>query len=88
MRILLIEPYDDLSKIIGLWLENLGHEFDLVSDATPGGGSLAEGRYGCVLINVDFGGVIVLGGLAYPVLPMLSPLVSPAEPFRCRIQQS
>jgi DNA-binding NtrC family response regulator len=53
MRILLIEPYDDLSRIIGLCLEDLGHEFDLVADARACGGSLAEGRYGCILINVD-----------------------------------
>ena len=53
MRMLLIEPSDDLSYTIGLFLEDLGHEFDLVSDATPCGGSLAKGRYGCILINVD-----------------------------------
>jgi CheY-like chemotaxis protein len=52
-RVLLIEPYDDLANIIGLYLEDLGHDFDLVTDAEAGGARLSEAAYDCVLINVD-----------------------------------
>ena len=52
-RILLIEPYDDVAQVIGLYLEDLGHEFDLVTDASGDGERLIKECYECVLINVD-----------------------------------
>jgi len=52
-RVLLIEPYDHVANIIGLYLEDLGHEFDLVTEARAGGERLTEAAYDCVLINVD-----------------------------------
>jgi CheY-like chemotaxis protein len=52
-RILLIEPYGDLAAIIGLYLEDLGHEFELVTDASSAGEQLTNEAYECILINVD-----------------------------------
>ncbi len=52
-RVLLIEPYDDIATIIGLYLEDLGHEFDLVTDAGAGEQRLTAAAYDFVLINVD-----------------------------------
>jgi len=52
-RILLIEPYDEVANVIGLYLEDLGHEFDLVTDASGEGERLIKECYECVLINID-----------------------------------
>jgi len=52
-RILLIEPYHDVANVIGLFLEDLGHEFDVVTDAGAEGERLIKESYECVLINVD-----------------------------------
>jgi hypothetical protein len=41
-RILLIEPYCDLAAVIGSFLEELGHDFDIVTDAAVGGERLTE----------------------------------------------
>jgi DNA-binding NtrC family response regulator len=52
-RILLIEPYSDLADVIGFFLEELGFQFDLVTDPTICGNDLTKRRYQCVLINLD-----------------------------------
>jgi DNA-binding NtrC family response regulator len=52
-RILLIEPYVDLADMIGFYLEELGYQFDLVTDATMNVEDLTKSHYECVLINLD-----------------------------------
>jgi DNA-binding response OmpR family regulator len=52
-RILLIEPYVDLADMIGFYLEELGYQFDLVTDATMGEEDFTKSPYECVLINLD-----------------------------------
>ena len=52
-RILLIEPYCEVANIICMYLEELGHDFDLVTDAAAGREHLTKGSYTCALINVD-----------------------------------
>jgi DNA-binding NtrC family response regulator len=52
-RALSIEPYDRLANIIGLCLQDLGHEFDLATDARISGDRLSEVAYDRILTNVD-----------------------------------
>ena len=50
-EILLVEPYYDLVKTLGFFLEELGFEYDVVRDA--GHFRIRPSRYRCVLINID-----------------------------------
>jgi DNA-binding NtrC family response regulator len=52
-RILLVEPYRDLAEILGLYLEDLGYQFDLVAHAEFDEEYLARNSYDCILINAD-----------------------------------
>jgi DNA-binding response OmpR family regulator len=52
-RILLIEPYVDLADMIGFYLEELGYQFDVVTDAAMSVEDLTKSHYECVLINLD-----------------------------------
>jgi DNA-binding NtrC family response regulator len=52
-RILLIEPYCEVANIICMYLEELGHDFELVTDAAAGREHLTKASYTCALINVD-----------------------------------
>jgi DNA-binding NtrC family response regulator len=52
-KILLIEPNQDIAEILGLFLEDLDYQFDLVTNADVDEGSLARNSYDCVLVNID-----------------------------------
>jgi DNA-binding NtrC family response regulator len=52
-RILLVEPYKDLAEILGLYLEDLGFEFDLVVNTDVDEEYLTRESYDCILVNAD-----------------------------------
>jgi CheY-like chemotaxis protein len=52
-RILLVEPYQDIAEILGLYLEDLGYQFDLVTNTDVDEEYLASKSYDCVLVNID-----------------------------------
>jgi DNA-binding response OmpR family regulator len=52
-RILLVEPYQDIADLLGLYLEDLGYQFDLVVHTEVDEEYLAGRSYDCILVNID-----------------------------------
>lgn len=52
-RILLIEPYPDLAGVFGFHLNELGYQYDVVEGTEIDESDLTDGRYECLLINID-----------------------------------
>jgi DNA-binding NtrC family response regulator len=52
-RILLVEPYKDIAALLGVYLEDLGYKFDLVTITDVNEEYLASNFYACVLVDID-----------------------------------
>jgi DNA-binding NtrC family response regulator len=52
-RILLAEPRQDVAELLGLYLEDLGYKFDLVTITDVDEEYLASNSYACVLVDLD-----------------------------------
>jgi DNA-binding NtrC family response regulator len=52
-RILIVEPYEDLAELLVLYVNELGYEFDLLTNAEVDEEHLNSNSYDCVLINAD-----------------------------------